>query len=278
MRKYVKTKNGRTFYIHDTPGDAGTIIATHGLTGNHKQFQHYQAALSGNYRFISYDVLGRGNSDSASDDTSIDTHAHDLLNLIDTLEIKDPILMGYSMGAYICAIAASKLSTVKALILLDGAGDADDTSRQLVLPSLTRLENEYRTVDAYVSKVEKLYTNLKVNWTDTIVETVKYDLKEVSNGWTHKSDYTLTKQDFESFYTFKPEEIFKDINVKTLLFIATGTIGNKAALFQESGYERIQHIIPTIKTHVTTVNHYELVFNEQPKINEQIMSFLKEVN
>src|SRR5690625_6337800 len=103
LDNYITTEGGYTFYVRDTPGEQGTIVAVHGLTGNHKQFYHFQKSLAGKYRFISYDIRGRGKSDSASSETSIFTHAEDLVKLIETLNIKRPILMGYSMGAYICA-------------------------------------------------------------------------------------------------------------------------------------------------------------------------------
>lgn len=274
VKQKIKTKNGRTLYINDTPGDKGTIIAAHGLTGNHKQFYHYQKALTGQYRFISYDILGRGNSDGAIEETSIFSHANDLIDLIETLEIERPILMGYSMGAYICSLVASKLSQVEALILLDGAGEADDTSRQLVLPSLNRLSKVYSTEQSYVDEVEGLYTNLNVHWNETLAEIVKYDIEQDKNGWTHKSDPILIEQDFESFYTFKPEEVFPQVSAHSLLFIATGKIADKAPLFQEAGYEKARKLVSTMETKYTDVNHYELVFNEQPEIISQIEMFL----
>src|SRR5690625_432575 len=271
------TKSGFTFCINDTPGEKGTIIAVHGLTGNHKQFHHYQTAFTGTYRIVSYDLRGRGNSDPAAKGTSIYTHVEDLIELIETLNIKRPILMGYSMGAYICAIVASKLFNVEALILLDGAGEADNTSRKLVIPSLNRLHKEFQSVEKYVEEMKSLYTNLKVSWTETMEEIVSYDLKKTVNSWTHKSDPVLIEHDFESFYTFTPEIICSNITSKTILFIATGKIGDKAPLFRIDGYEKTRKHIRDLKTHEIHINHYELVFNKQLTINGEISRFLEEV-
>src|SRR5690625_1787582 len=220
MEKLIKTKTGHHFYIKDTPGSLGTIIAVHGLTGNHKQLYHYQQAFYNKYRFITYDVRGRGNSDQTSANTSIYTHANDLINLIEELDIKRPILMGYSMGAYISAIVASRLKNIEALILLDGVGTADDVSRELVLPSLKRLEKVFESPKEYVNEVEFLYKNLLVDWNDLIAEMVAYDIKQMDTGWIHKSDTKLIEQDFESFYTFNHDEVCTKIIVPTLLYIA----------------------------------------------------------
>lgn len=274
MKKYIKTKNGRTFCVNETFGENGTIIAAHGLTGNHKQFYHFQKALEGKYRFISYDILGRGNSDEALEGTSIFTHAEDLIDLIETLEIEQPILMGYSMGAYICSIVASQLSQIKKLILLDGAGRADETTRQLVLPSLGRLSKVYASPEEYTAEVGTLYQNLKVHWNETLEEIVQYDIKKIEEGWTHKSNRDLIEKDFNSFYQFEPKRTLPKITAKTLLFIARGKIGDVAPLFQEEGYEETRKHISTVETKYTDVNHYELVFNEQFKIVEEIEEFL----
>lgn len=270
------TISTNSYTINETSGEQGTIIAVHGLTGNYKQLHQFQEAFKGEYRFITYDIRGRGNSDPTDADTSIFTHANDLIDLIKKLEIKRPILMGYSMGAYICALVASKLPEVEALILLDGAGKADDTSRELVIPSLDRLKKVYPTKENYIETVKNMYTNLKINWTEELSKIVEYDIKQTTEGWEHKSIASVMEQDFESFYEFNPEKVGNKVSCPTFLLIARGKIGKKAPLFQEAGYQEIQKEIALIKVHYTDVNHYELVFNKQPKIVNEIKHFLNE--
>lgn len=275
MGHYLKTKRDRTFYIHDTAGTKGTIIAVHGLTGNHKQFMHYQEVLSDDYRFISYDLLGRGNSGPALPDTSIFTHAEDLADLIEALHINELILMGYSMGAYICAIAAATQKKIKpkALILLDGAGDADDTVRKLVLPSLNRMKKAYPSKESYAREMKELYTKLNVDWNERLKELVQYELKQTNGNWMHKSDAGLIEQDFESFYDFKPE-VFERISCAVFLLIATGGIGENRSLFSEESYAAMKKRIRNLHTERSTQNHYEIVLKKQPAVTEQIKEFL----
>lgn len=274
MGHYVTTEKGKTLYLHDSPGDQGTIIAVHGLTGNHHQFKYFQRVFSEKYRFISYDICGRGNSDPATAETSIYTHAEDLIDLIRTLKIENPILLGYSMGAYITAIAASRLSNVAGLLLLDGAGKADETTWDLVLPSLNRLKRTYSSKEEYVDETRKLYTNLNIEWTDKLEEIASYEIKQEGNGWKHKSNPALVEQDFKSFYSFRPEETLPSITCDTYLLISTGQLGEKRSLFVESSYTKTRNLLQTVQTEYTPVNHYELVFNEQPEIIQQIFEFL----
>lgn len=273
MDKMIKTKKGSSFQIYDTPGAQGTVIAVHGLTGNHRQLRYYQEALSPDSRFVSYDLRGRGNSGPAAEDTSIFTHAEDLLDLIESLGIKRPILMGYSMGAYICALAASRLEA-GALVLLDGAGEADDDTRQLVLPSLGRLKKTYPTPEHYVEEAKALYTRLNIDWNDHMEETVKYEIKKEGETWRHKSDPVAIEQDFESFYSFIPEKVLPLITCPTFLLIAEGKIGDKSPLFKESAYRKTGDLLKKITIRHSPANHYELVFNRQPEIIQQIQAFL----
>ncbi|RST58784.1 alpha/beta hydrolase [Siminovitchia terrae] len=274
MGQYVTTNKGRTFYIHETPGEQGTIIGSHGLTGNHKQLHYYQEAFSGTYQFISYDILGRGNSEAAAGDSSIYTHADHLLDLIATLEIERPILLGYSMGAYISAIAASRLANTESLILLDGAGLADESTRQLVLPSLERLKKTYSNPDQYIEEAKKLYTRLNINWDQQMEEAVHYEIAKDERFWRNKSNLQTITRDFESFYTFQSANVLAHIACPVFLLISTGSIGDKGPLFQEEGYAQMKKQLSRLQTEVSPVNHYELVFNKQPKIFSQIQTFL----
>ncbi|MBD8005939.1 alpha/beta fold hydrolase [Bacillus norwichensis] len=276
MGQYITTNKGRNFYVHETPGEQGTIIGSHGLTGNHKQLQYYQEAFSGTYRFISYDILGRGNSGAAAETSSIETHADHLLDLIATLEIERPILLGYSMGAYISAIVASQLADTDGLILLDGAGQADESTKQLVLPSLERLKKTYSNPNQYVEEAKKLYTRLNIDWDQQMEEAVLYEIAKDEHFWRNKSNLQTITRDFESFYTFKSENVFAHIECPAFLLIATGSIGDQGPLFKEEGYAEIKKQLSRLQTEVTPVNHYELVFNKQPKIISQIEAFLSQ--
>ncbi|SDH28210.1 Pimeloyl-ACP methyl ester carboxylesterase [Alteribacillus persepolensis] len=275
MGEYVTVNNGQNLYIYRTgQNNKGTIIAAHGLTGNHKQMHFFQQAFSEDYQFISYDVRGRGLSDRQDTNTSINKHADDLVELIETLNIKEPILMGYSMGAYIAAIAASRLSHVKGLILLDGAGEADDTTRDLVIPSLGRLEKTYASAEDYVKETKHLYENLNIHWDTRLEDIARYEIKQVGSSFTHRSDYDLTKQDFESFYTFDIHGVTSSITCNTLLMIATGAMKDNKSLFTEESYHHTRNNIRHLQTEITPVNHYELVFNKQPDVLKHIQQFL----
>ncbi|QQK74397.1 alpha/beta hydrolase [Salicibibacter cibarius] len=275
MERNLTIKDNIHLHISESRGGDTTVILVHGLTGNHKQMYYYQEKLAEDFTVISYDIRGRGDSSPASENTSIFTHAEDLQALIETLNIQNPILVGYSMGGYICALVASKLENVEKLVLLDGAGAVDDTQRELIAPSLKRLEKDYPSAEAYINETKNVYEKLAVDWDDITEAAARHEVMLVNDYWEHKSNVYLIRQDFESFYDFPAEGVFMAIQCKTMLVIATGTLGSKASLFDKSSYMKLRQILAPSEVKVTNVNHYELVFNKQLETIQKVHTFIE---
>jgi 3-oxoadipate enol-lactonase len=84
-------------------GKNGTpvIIFIHGFPFNKSIWKMQVKELKDNYRVISYDIRGHGNSDAGNGDFSIELFVKDLLSLMDALKIDKTMLCGLSMGGYI---------------------------------------------------------------------------------------------------------------------------------------------------------------------------------
>ena len=274
--KYQSVKvNGSPLHFADYPGEKGTIIAAHGLTGNQLQMHYYAELLKGEYRFISVDLKGRGHSAAASENTGIALHTEDILALIDVLNIEQPILMGYSMGAFIMANVASKHSDVKGVILLDGAATCTEHQRQIVEPSLGRISKHYETAEAYIEEIKAIYSRLGVTWTEHLEQVGRYEIVEKDGYWENKCDEDRIRQDFQSFYDYKPEEVFSNVACPVLLIHSTGSIGTMPALFLAESYRETQQYARDIWKLTSDSNHYTLVFEERKDVNPAIQRFLE---
>lgn len=269
---------GRHFQIADYPGEKGSIIALHGLTGTHKNLLHYAEALQGDYRFISIDLRGRGNSSGMDDVPSIFKHAQDVMELIAMLEIKDPILLGHSMGAFISAIVASELESVKGLILLDGAARMSERQHAIVKPSLGRLRKTYESKQAYVDELQRTYERLGIQWTDAVQEIADYEIHEVGNTWMHKSFSEKISEDFDSFDLFNPREIMANVTCETLLIQATGEIDSFPPFFETRDYEETIEFTSKLTMYTSDCNHYTMVFEKRNDIIKAIQLFLNGVH
>lgn len=277
MKLYKKSINGNEIQIADYPGEKGPIIAIHGLTGTHKNMHYYAEKFKGEYRFISVDLRGRGNSDETDPVPSIFNHADDIVGLIKELKIESPILMGHSMGAFISSIVASKLDSVKAIVLLDGAAKMSEHQQAIVKPSLGRLSKEYISKEHYVEEIKKIYSNLGITWNETLQEAVEYEVGPVGDHWENKSTESRILADFESFYTFDPKEICSKISCPVLLVYAKENIGSMPPLFYLTDYQETQAYTKHMETVISDCNHYTMVFENREDINSYIESFLKNV-
>jgi len=107
-------------YNDEGPDGAPIIIFIHGFPFNKSMWNRQTEALKGDYRVISYDIRGFGDSDAGNSDFSIDLFVSDLLALMDTLKIDKAMLCGLSMGGYIALNAIENYpERFSAVILAD---------------------------------------------------------------------------------------------------------------------------------------------------------------
>jgi len=107
-------------YTDEGSDDAPVIIFIHGFPLNKTMWDKQVDALKEDYRVISYDIRGHGDSEHANEDFSIELFVNDLLHLMDVLKIEKASLCGLSMGGYI-ALNAIENHPVRfdALVLSD---------------------------------------------------------------------------------------------------------------------------------------------------------------
>ncbi|MCC4722875.1 alpha/beta fold hydrolase [Salinicoccus sp. RF5] len=251
------------------------VVLIHGLTGNYLQMHHFQSHLSDRYDTVSYDLSGRGDSDLQKAPTDIHQHTDDLMQFLNKTDYSTFILIGYSMGGYIALEAAAKMKGIEKVILLDGGGEAGENTSNLVLPSLGRLDKKFESVDAYREMMQQSYGALGVEWSSIMDKVIEHEVENIDGTVQHKSDYSLTKQDFESFYEFPHADVYKNVKAPVFLIICTGAIKDGIPLFSKDGYDKMLSTVPSIKSSTYDINHYEIVFNEQNDLNQEIDDFLK---
>lgn len=278
MEFYKKIVNGHDIQVVDYPGKKGPIIMIHGLTGSHKYMHFYAEKLKGEYRILSVDLRGRGNSAKIGSESTIFQHAEDILELIKTLNIDQPILLGHSMGAFISSIVASKSNSVKAVILLDGAAKMSEHQRAIVQPALGRLSKTYPSKESYLKEIQQIYSMLGVTWNDTMQDIAEYEVERVSGHWENKSSQTGILADFESLQQYRPKDVCSKITCPVLLVYAKGAIGSLPPLFYLGDYEETNLYTPDIEMKVSDCNHYTMVFENREDINDYIDKFLQKID
>lgn len=112
--------NGINIHYLRTGGNKPTIIALHGLAGNSVCWSPIARALEQHYDIIMPDARGHGQSSAPRHGYTYQDHANDVIELIRTLGIKSPYLLGHSMGGMTAAMVASRLGlAINGVILAD---------------------------------------------------------------------------------------------------------------------------------------------------------------
>lgn len=108
------------------------IVFIHGFPFDNTMWTPQMMALPQEYRAVSFDVRGHGESDVADGQYSIELFADDLLSLMDHLDIRKAVLCGLSMGGYIALRAVERHpDRVQALILCDTRSEADSNEAKV---------------------------------------------------------------------------------------------------------------------------------------------------
>lgn len=127
--KFAGARGRRTHYRWHGREGAPVAVCVHGLTTPSYVWDAFVPILAGlGYRVLVYDLFGRGLSDTPKGAQSSTYFAEQLDELLDELQVKDPILLaGYSMGGAITATyAATRPSRLKTLVLIAPAGFGHD--------------------------------------------------------------------------------------------------------------------------------------------------------
>ncbi|MCH8179374.1 MAG: alpha/beta hydrolase [Proteobacteria bacterium] len=118
--------DGMQVHVRDTGprNDPTPIVLLHGMSSSLHSFEEWQAALQGQHRVISMDLPGFGlTGPSPQGDYRIDAYTRFVLRLLDSLGVKQVVLVGNALGGEIAwQTAVLAPERVRKLVLIDSDG------------------------------------------------------------------------------------------------------------------------------------------------------------
>lgn len=275
MANMYKIRTGENIYqVAEWPGEKTTIIGVHGITGNCLNLSWLGEGLSPQYRFISYDLRGRGNSSPAEDDSTIQTHAEDLLSFIEKMQIDKPFIIGFSIGAYIAAKLASISRELSGIILLDGGAVVTENDRAGIEAALNRLDKTFPTQDQYLENIKKSYLALGVNWTENVEAYVLHEIAYDGKRYTFRGQPRSLCSDLDSMFHFDHDAILPKIESPVLLIYCSAERDPILFKLKEDAYTKTRGLIANLEYYVFGYNHFTVVLNKQPELISVIKDFI----
>ncbi len=138
-------------------GSGKTIVFLHAFPLNQTMWDEQIEALSSEYRVVTFDWRGFGQSSLGEGISSIDVFADDLARLLKGLHIDGAVICGLSMGGYAAFAFYRKYSEfVSALILADtkSPADTEDGKRgRYEMADLTRSKGPSALVDVMTPRL-----------------------------------------------------------------------------------------------------------------------------
>ena len=108
---------------YEVIGEGNPVILLHGWLANLETMRPIANNLCQNFKVYLVDIVGFGKSDLPEHPLTTDDFGNFLKDFIETLEIKNPILIGHSNGGRMIINAVGRgLVSPKKVVLIDSAG------------------------------------------------------------------------------------------------------------------------------------------------------------
>ncbi|MEI7811595.1 MAG: alpha/beta fold hydrolase [Ignavibacteria bacterium] len=136
-------KSGNNLVVHISGNGQGIpVIFIHGFPLDHKMWDNQVEFLKEEYRCITYDIRGLGESPAGDGQYTIELFVDDLLEIMAEYTIEKPVLCGFSMGGYIAQRAVQREpDAFGGLILCNTRSESDNNEGKIKRAASVKLIN-----------------------------------------------------------------------------------------------------------------------------------------
>lgn len=171
--------NGTAFNISGKP-DNPVIALIHGLGVNRFMWGDYVSALSRQYRVLTYDLYGHGESGPAPETLSLHQFAVQLKELLDELDIERCAVIGFSLGGMINRRFAMDFpDRLSALIILNSPHQRSAEEQRII---------EERVSDTSQGGPEATIETSLERWFTARFRSTRLDVVEQVRAWILSND------------------------------------------------------------------------------------------
>ena len=186
----VNARGLRFHYVEWGAAEQPPLLCLHGITQTAHSWDEVAAELSSDYRVLSFDQRGHGDSDWAPDgDYTRHTQAADVDVISAALGLPPFVLAGMSMGGInAVTFTARHAEKVRALIIVDVSPEIQVRGVENIR-SFIQASDELDSFEAFVERAHQFNPRRSL---ENIRSRLTYNLKQLPNGkWTWKYDKAL---------------------------------------------------------------------------------------
>lgn len=250
------------------------ILAIHGITSSNRAWQSLATALIPHgYSIYAVDLRGRGRSNQLPGPFGMESHAEDMVRVIDFLELKDVEVIGHSMGGFVAiALLGTAPELVRRTVLVDGGiplalppGFTVEMIMPMVLgPALARLQMEFPSKDAYRDYWKPQPAFVK-GWSTAHDEYSDYDLVGTEPNLKPATNPRAVEEDSRDLFEQDLiERTLMSLKDEVLMLRAVRGLQNEEnPLYPETVLKAVLPKYPKIR--VITVddsNHYDILLDQ----------------
>jgi lipase len=196
------------------------VVCLHGITAQHRAFNALARYLGPTRGLVGVDQRGRGDSDKPELGYGLETHASDVVRVLDYLGLEDAVLLGHSMGAFVALKTALEYpDRVRALALLDGGWPRVESSpdemteeekqeaqalEEGLARAFRRLDMVFESPEAYL---DFWFPGRGLTMDDLpldLADYYLYDLGKVEGGYNPKASRPAAEEDSPSVSSTSP--------------------------------------------------------------------------
>lgn len=273
------------------------LICIHGITAQHRAFNFLAQHLGEDYELIGVDLRGRGDSDKPESGYGLETHASDVIRVLDHLDLDSAVLVGHSMGGFVgLQSALTYPDRVRALVLLDGGWPRQEVSEEeLTEEEKEELEEARKGLERAYSRLDMVFETpddyLNFWFPDQgltmqdlppeLADYYRYDLGEVEDGYQPKASLDAVEEDSPQISNYAPTaEQMCDIRCPVALIRPTeGFLPESSPLISGQARAQMGEALDLRSEAILEgANHYTMLWGEHAtQVSEAIRDFLREI-
>ena len=135
-------------------GHGKPLIFLHGYLESMDIWEEYTALLSDKFKVIAIDLLGHGGTECISDTHEMTDMADAIYYVLNSLGIKNPIMIGHSMGGYVTLAFEKKYPKINKAFVLFHSTAIPDTTQKMI--------NRNREIDLVKQGKKQLICNTNI--------------------------------------------------------------------------------------------------------------------